>query len=246
MAGKADSSASLADVATLRQQTYLLFGSLFYHPDDELLAKIAAAADELCRGDELARCFPFYRRWRTLLGSLAELTFDDLPKLQEEYVDLFQVATSHEPCPLYESAYLDRTGRATGWIVSQVERSYASAGVGLSAVAGGELPDHVGLEMEFMSVLCEREVAGRRDGEGDAVAETLVLERGFLEQHPARWVALLADRIRHTAAEDSLYPRLGSATAAFVAHDRDLLAALTDDRGGEAPGPLGYSSSGRE
>lgn len=229
MAVNGDSGASLADVAKLRQQTYLLFGSLFYHPDDELVAKIAAAAGELGSMDELARDFPFHRQWSDLLGTLAGLSGEGASELRQEYVGLFRVSTAAPICPLYESAHLDRKGGQAGWIVAQVQKTYSAGGLGLSEMATGESPDHIGLELEFMSLLCEREGEARLDGRGDEVAETLVLEGSFLEQHLGRWLALLEDCIRRTAAEGSLYRQLGSATLAFVAHDRELVGALTTD-----------------
>lgn len=232
---------SLAELAELRHGTYLLFGLLFHHPEDDQLADLVAAAEDMRRAGELARDFPFYRSWIGVLDRVMRRTEEEQRLLEEQYIDLFQVAVSHTPCPLYESAYVDRTGRLTGWITSRVEQSYAAGGLTLSASGNRELPDHAGTELEFMSLLCAQEAQAWGDGHVDEATGSLDLQKTFLEEHLRHWFPRLAQRLRLTAEPTSFYRRLADATLAFVVHDADLVGALMEestsfaDPGGAVP-----------
>ncbi|MBW8059374.1 MAG: hypothetical protein FVQ78_03390 [Solirubrobacterales bacterium] len=224
----AATGASLVEVAELREQVYLLLGLLFHHPDDVQLDGLTLLAGELRGKQELARDFAFQPALATLLYSLSGLTEARLRALRGEYAKLFQLAADRAPCSLYESAYVDRSGRLAGWVTSSVECSYAAAGFGLSELAGGELPDHAGLELEFMALLCGKEAEARRNGEEDAVLSALGAQRSFLHQHLARWLPEAARRVGRLAAPGSFYGRLADAARAYVLHDRGLVGSSSD------------------
>jgi TorA maturation chaperone TorD len=217
---------SLAELAGLREATYRLFGLLFQPPSDEQLAEVAVAADASRRRVDLARNFAFFRSWIDIVDSAGHLTEGDRERLQGEYVELFDLAVSHPPCPLHESAYLGGNGSLSGWIVSDVERSYAAGGLALSASAKGEHADHAGLELEFMALLCAREGRSWDSGQAEEADGLLGLERSFLERHPRRWLPRLTRRLRSVAPQQSLYRRVAEAAVPFVVHDANLVAAL--------------------
>ena len=227
-AAEGATGASLADIAELREQVYLLLGLLFHHPDDAQLGGLTLLVGELGGKRELARDFAFQPALAALLDSLSGLTEARLQALRGEYAELFQLATDRAPCSLYESAYVDRTGRMAGWVTSSVERSYAAAGFGLSELAGGELPDHAGLELEFMALLCGKEAEARRNGEEDAALSALGSQRSFLHQHLARWLPRAARQVGRLAAPGSFYGRLADAARAYVLHDRGLVGSSSD------------------
>ena len=87
----------------------------------------------------------------------------------------------------YESVYVE--GRLAGEAAAQVERSYAEAGLQMSA-AGRELPDHVSLELAFMGCLAAQE---ERDPELRAVWRDR--QRRFLHEHLARWLPKFCEKI---------------------------------------------------
>lgn len=218
----------LAGLAQFRGEAYLLLGSLFYYPEDEQVGKLAAAASAVRSYDELALGYPFFPLWRELVENVAEL--DDVKPviLQEQYNDLFLATADRNHCPLNESAHLDSRGQLRGWIVSQVESSYSAGGFALSEEARGELPDHVGLELEYMSLLCQREGDGRRDEDGDGVSHLLTLEKAFIDQHLNRLLPFLEASLIEMATDGSIYGHLARASRAFVSHDSDLTGLLLE------------------
>lgn len=229
MSSGTETPVSLAELAGLRRATYRLFGLLFHHPGEAQLAQLPRAAEEMRQYADLASDFAFYHSWLGVLDLAASLPGGDAPRLQEEYVGLFEVASSHPPCPLNESAYLGDKGRLAGWVMSDVERSYAAGGLALSGSAGDEPADHAGLELEFMSLLCAGEAEAWEAERAEQAADVLVLEKAFLEQHLRRWFPRLARRLRSVAAPESTYPRVADAALAFVVHDADLVGALAEE-----------------
>lgn len=132
------------------------------------------------------------------------------------------------PCPLHESAYLDPTGRRRGLITAAVERAYAEAGLALSPSASGELPDHVALELEFLSHLCAGEETAWRRRRADEAAAFLDRERRFLDEHLLRFLPSLVRRVRESGS--GFYTDAAAAGHAFVLHDRDLISLLLEGR----------------
>ncbi|MEE9568792.1 MAG: molecular chaperone TorD family protein, partial [Candidatus Binatia bacterium] len=88
-----------------------------------------------------------------------------------------------------------------------------------------EAPDHVAVELEFMSFLCDQEAKaweGRRLSEGIGA---LKHQAKFLDQHLTLWFPAFARGvIRKNGSE--IYTAVTRAIQAFVAHDSDLVKAL--------------------
>lgn len=225
---RAEREASLADLAELRGTTYGLLGSLFLYPArDDLDGLVAAAADLLeCGGfaDEL----PFFARLRALLDLLPSSGGEALERLEQEYVDLFVLGVSQPPCPPYESAYVERGGRAQGLVCVEVERAYAASRLALAGQ--GELPDHAALELGFLSLLCGEEEQAWREGEETQAVHCLRHQEEFHERHLRRWFPTFARRLERATAPGTLYRALADAAGAFVVHDRDLVHVLVRER----------------
>ena len=105
----------------------------------------------------------------TFLGHSFEALGADLPEqadargLATEYASLFVIGGPSQTWP-YESWYREkylrtsrhRPGRMLGYVALQVQRAYARWSVPGSP-DGGDLPDHAGVELGFMSLLVEAE-----------------------------------------------------------------------------------------
>ncbi len=230
------STPGLADVAEARRAAYGLLASLFLYPDGKAVERALALADELRRESELIRPFPFFRSMRSILDRLGR---EAGTGLEEEYADLFLLGGSRPPCPLYESAYVDPIGFDRGLVAAEVEQAYAAAGVALAPSAAGELPDHVALELEFVSLLCAGEAEAWSARLPERAAEILNGERTFLDGHLGRWFPALARRVSSVSAESNFYRQLAEATRAFLVHDRDLIGVLSE---AHAPSPRGVVS----
>ncbi len=176
----------------------------------------------------MAGAFPYAQRWQSLLESLENLDTQSIARLQEEHVKLFLFGGDQPACPPYESAYLDRSGGVRGVVAARVERVYAGAGIRLSASMAGELPDHVALELEFLSLLCAEEDRCWRGGQPAQANGWLERQGSFLGEHLGRWFPLLARCVSTCADPASLYRQLVDATGAFLIHDGDLIGALME------------------
>jgi hypothetical protein len=76
---------------------------------------------------------------------------------------------------------------------------YAAFGVA-PAPQHPDIEDHVGAELEFMSVLALKEAHALAEGHGDGVAVTRHAQATFLAEHLARWADAFAARVRALAA----------------------------------------------
>ncbi len=214
----------LADLAGVRQATYALYGSLYCGPIAAArLEAVSVAAAELRQQDDRVGSFSFFPTWRRVLDTLTELDAEARRGIEEEHVRLFQLGGLRPLCPPFEAAYLDPSGFERGALAVDVERAYARAGV---TVSPGELPDHVGLELEFVSLLCGEEAEAWRALDEARALERLRLQVSFLDEHLLRWLLAFVRGVHAAASEDSFYTRLAEATRAFVVHDRELARAI--------------------
>jgi len=221
---------SLADLAQVRRGTYGLLSSLFLYQQGSDVDSCVQLARDLTAVSKPLSAFPFYGRLQSVLESLAEMTEEGAARLEEEYVDLFVLSVSHPPCALNESAYVDRTGRKGGVVVVDVERAYAAAGMALSPSAGGELPDHVALELDFLSHLCGQEAQAWQCLWPENATGILGVERRFLDRHLLSWFPAFVRRVSIAANPAGIYGELVEVAHAFVVHDRDLIGMLEPER----------------
>jgi TorA maturation chaperone TorD len=203
-----------------------LLGSLLLYPDGAQVEATTALARELRDEAEPLYDFPFYPRLRSVLDALGELTEEEARKLEAEYADLFVLSISHAPCPLHESAYVDRTGRHGGMVAVDVGRAYAAAGLALPPSAQGELPDHAAFELEFLSHLCSQEAQAWEARRPEEAAELLRVQGQFLDRHVLRWFPALLHSVSVAARPASFYRELIETANALAVHDRDLAGLL--------------------
>ena len=218
--------ASLADLASVRHKIYFVLGGLFQYPGDKEYQQLLDLAEELKKDSEVTSNFPYFNSLKKLLGGLGQLSEDEMTDLQGDYIDTFRVGRPKTPCPLNESAYLGKEGQMSGWVVSQVERSYVAGGFSLTDAAKGDLPDHLALELEYMSILCAKETDARDQDNENAASDSLRLQRMFLHQHLLRWIKLVTDKLQLVTVEESLYHQLAGVAHAFVVGDGDFVEAL--------------------
>lgn len=216
----------LAQLARFREATYRLLSQMFLYPDEERVAAIAAAANELWQERAALARFAFFGRWSHLLCFLKDLGQRRLEDIQSRYISIFVVNPAGVPCPPYESVYREPAGRPTGWLLAQVEREYATAGLGPKAEKR-ELPDHVAVETEYLGVLCGREAEAWEEKNRAAGTEAVRRQNAFLDRHLALWFPDFAGQV--VAADISgVYATVSEAAQAFISHDGDLLGALLE------------------
>jgi len=126
-------------------------------------------------------------------------------------------------CPPYETEYGRRHVFGQSQELGDIRGFYEAFGV--RPRPGGERPDHVACELEFLALLCLKEAIALTAADVDRRAICRAAAARFLSDHAGRWLPALAGRIARRA------PSTGYAAAAAVAativtgHARELGAA---------------------
>lgn len=103
----------------------------------------------------------------------------DYDAFQSEYVRLFEMgAHGQKPCLLFSGHY----GSARIRTMEELVRFYNYFGL---RPAGGLMPDHVTVELEFMRQLTQQEAKARQAG--GETESFLVAQRDFLGRHLNGW-----------------------------------------------------------
>jgi DMSO reductase family type II enzyme chaperone len=170
---------------------------------EEALARLEAGADVV----EAAR---------DLVAVFADA---DLERLRRAYQESFE-ASGGLHCPAYETSHTADTpqqGLTRTFEMADVAGFYRAFGV--EVAPGGERPDHVAAELEFMHLLAVKELIAR--GEDGSVEHAEICHdaaRAFLRDHLGRWAGRLAARLEETGA-DPAYVAAGRLLDRFVVLD---------------------------
>ncbi|MDR0515208.1 MAG: molecular chaperone TorD family protein [Coriobacteriaceae bacterium] len=143
------------------------------------------------------------------LDEIKGLTAEELRLMLEvDYNRLF-VGPGHLLAPPYESYYESvRADAGLGRLRTQAEREvtaiYAEHGYTMPDVFV-DLPDHAAIELEFISLLMEKEAQLWENGSNDEAAALQADIAGFVNGHFAAWFPQCAARIR-AEAKTGFYP----------------------------------------
>lgn len=146
-------------------------------------------------------------RIKKALNKIDETSEDQLEKLLWEYTRLF-IGPYKLPCPPWESVYTSPKKLLMQEPAQQVAKMYADAGLQINT--RDVLPDHVGIELNFLSVLLRR--IGEESDKREYYTE---LADRFISEHLLNWVPAFADDLGD--ASDSLFYRaLASSTKNLI------------------------------
>ena len=230
--------------AAARANMYRFLSAVYLFPVDEDLLRQLINHDFL---DELSTLFG-EQAVAELKAFASHASIDeDLQHLKQEYMDLFAVPTGRYVTPfedVYRGGVADEEkgkGPLLGERAIAVTRAYRSAGAAMDR-ACKELPTHVGVELSFMSFLCEREAVAtcreRSDaatnGEEKKPTESTryrELQSRFLREHLTQWFPRLSARIQARSGKP-FYRGLAVVTEEFLSRDAsDLLAQAQEQSG---------------
>ncbi|MHB1652730.1 MAG: TorD/DmsD family molecular chaperone [Desulfitobacteriaceae bacterium] len=134
------------DYETL-EELYLSFAGIFQRPR----AQIADHLEEII--ELWSETIPAPPQVLTSLNEFCASFPAGEPRLNAlwgEYIPLFE--TGAVEAPPYASVYLDKEGLVMGEEAFAVQAAYSAAGYGVSQ-EGKEIPDHLGVELEFLALL---------------------------------------------------------------------------------------------
>lgn len=135
---------------------------------------------------------------------------DDI-ETSAEYDRLFSHRTTIL-CPIYEVEYDRNRAVSQGPTLADIAGFYRAFGLELAV---NERPDHLALELEFMSVLAYKEALALHDNLREQAEICRNAQRKFLEAHLGRWVGIFADTLAR-ASQLELYKTLAFALKEFI------------------------------
>jgi TorA maturation chaperone TorD len=113
-----------------------------------------------------------------------------------------------------------------------VATAYAEAGVGLPESVRDQ-PDYIGLELDFMRHLTEKEAGAWTEGNGEEALQVLEKERAFLKEHVARWIPLFCE-VMDREARLNFYRGIARMTRGFVLDEVQKAVQLVKQARAEA------------
>lgn len=140
-----------------------------------------------------------------------------------DFEALFRIPGARYLTP-YESVYRPQgtgtRGGLCGPATAAVERLYLKEGLGPSTEVT-ELPDHVGVELEFMAYLCRKTLEAMQAGDAATAQDYRHKQYYFFMEHLGPWIRLLAERLA-SEAQTSLYRFLGNFLNLFLELEGNL------------------------
>jgi len=145
-----------------------------------------------------------------------------IDQLAIEHTRLFgAISPSYGLSPPYES--VQRKTADAAELAAAVSVCYTDAG--LAPIDPSVPPDHLGVELRFMALLCHDEMQHWQRYDADKAAQSLVRQRDFLDGHLLQWVAgyllLLQAQVRH-----AFFRNVAALVLDAVPADRALLEEM--------------------
>jgi putative dimethyl sulfoxide reductase chaperone len=212
--------------AMTRGNMYRFLSAVFLNPPSENFLERIGDRDLI---QELSRLFGQKAAALKEFAAAAH-SDEDITSLTQEYMDLFAVPTGRYVLP-FEDVYRGTTvdgkqerGPLLGKRAIAVTRIYREGGAEMERTCK-ELPTHIGVEIAFMSFLCEREALAILDREGENVDSDKYrqLQVRFLEEHLNQWFPQLSQSIQKNA-KSRFYPGLALIAEAFLTQDTASLS----------------------
>ncbi len=210
----------LKAVLVNRRTTYKLLARLYQlEVDEETLAQLKGMRFPEATEDESLN-----KGGAGLNDAVAKLTPEALDELAADYARTFLSAGVAEGPAAYpiESVYTSREHLIMQGAFEEVSRILAAHGL---AEAHKDLyPDHLGVELEFMSWLADKTIKALEENKTDEAEQALDEQTSFLQKHLLGWTPKFFDDERSVAQSD-FYRSLADFTQAWLNADARWLAA---------------------
>ena len=134
-------------------------------------------------------------------------------ELAVEYTRLF-LGPFEIKAPPYGSLYLDGEGKVMGDSTMAVIRFYEEAGLSGSNECR-DLPDHIAVELEFMSYLIYKEIETLEKSDFVTALDIVSKQERFLDRFLRRWIVLFCEKIKESS-DNGFYSALAGCASSFV------------------------------
>lgn len=175
-------SESKANEASSRSKAYRFLALIYLKPPTkELITKFLREHPFSIESGEMKALSKYLSQNKLMSPEIFE------ERLAAEHTRLFGgVSREYGTPPPYESVWRGE-GRVMGTATMNVLKSYGEAGVELADYTT-EPPDHIGLELGYLSYLCSKEADALRNNDVRGTAKYMHSAQEFLRGHIEKWV----------------------------------------------------------
>lgn len=221
----------MRDICGIRSDTYFCFSLCFDYPTAAMveppavitIAETINSLPHISGLEALSNAAELFSAEAERSGDVSGVP---LLHLQIEYNRLFAGPSKPQAYP-NEEAFLNQSG----WAVDsgrELVREYLEGGLKL-APGFKDSPDHISLEFEFMSHLCEKEMIERKAHGPSGVFTYQQQQRSFLENHIVNWVPAFLATVERSAVLN-FYKLLTRIARGFVVWDYAHVEHLSRQR----------------
>jgi TorA maturation chaperone TorD len=210
-------------LAKCRGDLYNLLSSAYLHlPARETLELGWKPAFDLLRfpQQESREALHFIDKGLTLVRPYSSggdmLEEKTLTNLSRDWTRLFRGVEKKGTLPPYESLY--RTGKLQEKPSREIHRLFSQMGIRIPD-EWHQPPDYIGVELDFMRLLCSRELEAYEKQDTNSLSETLHAEHSFVENHLGGWVPQFCEKMFSEAGED-YFRGLAHLTVGLIEYDR--------------------------
>ena len=142
-------------------------------------------------------------------------------ELEAEHTALFVLPSGVLP---HEAAYLDKEKRLGGRVTISVSQFYEKAGADIHENCI-EMPDYLGMELEFMGFLCKIEKESWESTELTSLQKCIELQKMFLEEHLLKWVYQCCEKVMEKATY-GFYKAIAHFITEFMRSEEEYVSGL--------------------
>ncbi len=209
--------------AAARASLYSLMAQALNYPDQDLI-------ESLCRGEYAAGVLDalqilgidgMEKVIDPLQGKYTKADCDQQTLLLEIERDYTWMCFASKPrlVYLFESVY--KEGKLFDESTFRIARLYYDAGLKVEETFSLP-PDHIAVELEFMSFLAFKEMDGIRSGEGKIEEYAIELQKQTLEEHLQSFVLSVAQRLGQHA-KTTFYQAVAKVLTVFFSNPANLV-----------------------
>lgn len=206
-----------------RENTYKFLASLYLKPpSDSLIAmikdgSILSAITVKEEGDADSFFYPELAEFVKNAAEMPELK----EELEAEHTALFVLPTGFLP---HEAGYLDKEQKLGGRVTISVRQFYERAGMEIldSCI---EMPDHIGMELEFMGFLSKLEKEFWEKAAISSLQKCIEFQKTFLSEHLSKWVYQCCEKVIEKAT-CGFYKAIAHFTMEFMRSEEEYISEL--------------------
>ncbi len=192
----------------LRYDCYRFLSACFCQPagnvlqEENMLGNLTVSLQRICPE---AAAFS-----AVMLGNISKYSSSEL---LIEYANLF-VGPFELKAPPYGSVYLDGERRVMGDSTMEVIRLYEEEGL-RGADGFNDLPDHIAVELEFVSFLIYKEIEALEKSDFGTALTIMEKQKKFLDGHLGPWVRRFCGKIKE-GTDNRFYTALADCVSCFM------------------------------